>query len=490
MNNKKAGNQLILMVVITILTQGFLLIKNSLLASNFGVGVEIDAFNFVTNLSNFVFSFIGAGVGTVLIPFMREKEDRRSVNIFITAIYLVGIILAIAVSLFRGQIIQILGGNVGQDFVLIASNLLIFAISVAFFNSINTLISGILEFYNIYLKQKTTMLMLTVIGVAYLYLQRNFSITEYSGILALIAILTTLVNAVFTRKIDFTYTPNLDLGDQTFKEMLHLMGPAVLSTGVYQLSVLIDTLIAARLPEGSISVLNYSNTIIAMFNMLILTNLSTYFYPKLIQKDSEQERQNSLVDYVLIVSGILCFFVVAFVLVGREGISILYQRGEFNADDTQVVFFASLLYLIQLPANGVRELMYKYFYAQRNTYFPFVNSIIVSLLNFIFSIILVQFFGVYGVIAGTVLAGYFSLVNITRGFAQKFSVLVSGRIVIIEIGKILLTSVLTVTIALVIKSLLPLMNVFASIAIYGILTLIIFLVLLKVLRSAIYKVRI
>ena len=112
MNNKKAGNQLILMVVITILTQGFLLIKNSLLASNFGVGVEIDAFNFVTNLSNFIFSFIGAGVGTVLIPFMREKKDRRSVNIFITAIYLLGIILAIAIFLFRGQIIQILGGNV------------------------------------------------------------------------------------------------------------------------------------------------------------------------------------------------------------------------------------------------------------------------------------------------------------------------------------------------------------------------------------------
>lgn len=298
------------------------------------------------------------------------------------------------------------------------------------------------------------------------------------------------MNAFFTRKIDFKYRPNLDLKDQTFKEMVQLMYPAVLSTGVYQLSVLIDTLIAARLPEGSISVLNYSNTIVAMFNMLILTNLSTYFYPKLIQKDSEQERQDSLVDYVLVVSGILCFFVVAFVLVGREGISILYQRGEFNAEDTQVVFFASLLYLLQLPANGIRELMYKYFYAQRNTYFPFVNSIMVSLLNFVFSIILVLFFGVYGVIAGTVFAGYFSLVNITRGFAQKFSVLVSGRMVMIELGKILLTSVLTVFIALTIKSLLPLTNVFVSIVVYGSLTLLIFLILLKVLRSAIYEVRI
>lgn len=490
MNNKKAGNQLILMVVITILTQGFLLIKNSLLASNFGVGVEIDAFNFVTNLSNFIFSFIGAGVGTVLIPFMREKKDRRSVNIFITAIYLLGIILAIAIFLFRGQIIQILGGNVGQDFVRIASNLLIFAISVAFFNSINTLITGILEFYNTYLKQKTTMLVLTVLGVGYLFLHRSFSITEYSAILATIAILTTVVNAFFTRNIDFKYRPNLDVKDQTFKEMLQLMGPAVLSTGVYQLSVLIDTLIAARLPEGSISVLNYSNTIVAMFNMLILTNLSTYFYPKLIQKDSEQERQDSLVDYVLVVSVILCFFVVAFVLVGREGISILYQRGEFSADDTQVVFLASLLYLLQLPANGIRELMYKYFYAQRNTYFPFVNSIMVSLMNFIFSIILVQFFGVYGVIAGTVLAGYFSLANITRGFAKKYSVMVSGRMVMTELGKIVLTSLLTVAIALIVKSLLPLMNVFVSVAFYGILTLILFLLLLKVFRSAIYKVRI
>src|SRR5699024_5650912 len=112
------------------------------------------------------------------------------------------------------------------------------------------------------------------------------------------------------------------------------------------------------------------------------------------------------------------------------------------------------------------------------------------LMNFIFSIILVQFFGVYGVIAGTVLAGYFSLANITRGFAKKYSVMVSGRMVMTELGKIVLTSLLTVAIALIVKSLLPLMNVFVSVAFYGILTLILFLLLLKVFRSAIYKVRI
>src|SRR5690606_28280281 len=128
---------------------------------------------------------------------------------------------------------------------------------------------------------------------------------------------------------------------------------------------------------------------------------------------------------------------VLFYSIGREGISILFERGEFTSENTTKVFLVSLILSISLPSNGLRDLMYRYFYINKDTYTPFKNSIVVSLINITLSIILSIFIGLPGVVLGTVLASFLSLVFISIKFKNKFQIHFNINTFIFENGKII-----------------------------------------------------
>lgn len=486
----QVANQLIMMITITIITQVFLLLKNSILAANFGVGIEIDTFNFSMNISNFTFSFVGAGISSVLLPYLKEKKHKKSIDVFITIIFSLAILLAILLLIMRQPLVALLSGNPSEQFVNMASTLLFFTVISGLFNSLNTLASNILEFNDFFVRQKIVNMLSTAIAVSFLVWVTDFSVYVYAGTFVFIALINASLDTFFLRKTDFSYRVNFDVTNSTFQKMMKSMGPAIFGTGVYQLSVLTDTLIASRLPTGSISVLNFSNTIVSMVNMLILTNLTSYFYPRLVKKNTIDERQKGLSDYLLIVNALLCLIVVGFFLIGFEGIQLLYQRGSFSSNDTQLVFIGAAIYMFQLPVNGSRDLFYKYFYAEGNTLTPFFNSILVSGLNLIISLILVNIFGLYGVILGTVLASYISLIAISKKMGKIHSILFDFKAFSIEIIKILFSSAGTLIIVFLLKGLIGIQSPIISILLFGTLSVIIFVIILKIIKSKLFSIKI
>ena len=92
-SNKRASIQLITMIGLTIIIQVVTILKTSVVAAQFGATIEMDAFNFSNSIGVFIFSFIGAGVTTVLIPNLVNKDDDQGVNIFISTLYTIGFIV-------------------------------------------------------------------------------------------------------------------------------------------------------------------------------------------------------------------------------------------------------------------------------------------------------------------------------------------------------------------------------------------------------------
>lgn len=489
MNNRKAINQLSTMVLITILTQLFLLIKNSLVAANFGVSAELDAFNLTTNISNFIYSFIGAGISTILIPYLREKSNKKSINIFITVIYTIGFILLVLMLIYRKQIVILLSGIDDNEFLSVASNIFIFTLVTGFLNSFIGLVRGVLEYKEQFNRQKLTVLFTTILLVIMFWLGSTVSIYYYAAIVLITAILNVFIHLIFLKRSGFKYNLDYGINNNGFKEMMKLFLPVILSTGVYQLSLLIDTMIAARLDVGSISVLNYANAVVSMMNMLILGNLTSYFYPRLVKKDTEISRQKSLIEYILFINAILCLIVTLFFLVGEEGIRILYERGNFTSENTKLVFICAIIYAISLPTNGIRDLIYKYFYINKDTSSPFINSIFISFLNLSISLILSKFIGLYGVVLGTTIASYLSLLFITLKFKKKFPISFNKKNFRNENLKIVIVSLLTIFILRTIKYRFIIENIFVDILVYSLLALVFFVLLLFIFRSKVLRIK-
>lgn len=100
-----------------------------------------------------------------------------------------------------------------------------------------------------------------------------------------------------------------------------------------------------------------------------------------------------------------------------------------------------------------------------------------------FSLLLANFFGVYGIILGTVLSGIISLAMILIRFKKIFGLGNQFSSVLIEIAKNILAMIGTVVIILWLKTVFDINSLILSIVIYGMGTILVYLILILLLRT-------
>lgn len=476
------------MIILTIVTQVFTLLKTSIAAKNFGTSVYMDAFNFTNNVGIFIFSFIGAGVTTILIPNLIDKKKKNGINIFISFLYTIAIIIFIIICIFSSQILKFIS-NGSNNFIAIASDLMFIVLLTQLILSLSGITNAIFQCEEKFNIPKLISLITTILLVVIMLLNSNFSIKYYSYYIFLTTFLNIFCQIYIIYKQGFSFKFNIDLKNRYFLDMIRSFIPIMLSTGLYQISLITDTIISSRLGSGQISILNYSNTIVSMINTLLLANIITYIYPKIVKKIEQNDSQERLFELVTFINSIMFLVVLGFFIVGKDGVEILYQRGEFTANTTYIVYICSFIYILSLPVNSIRDLIYRYFYAKLDTMTPFKNSIVASILNIIISIYLSKFIGIYGIIIGTVLTSFISLTMILIRFKIKFEFKFCFRKVIFENLKIVTSMLITLIILLIIKKSIIINNVIFEVILLSGLTIFVYGIILYIFRSNIYKIK-
>lgn len=489
LKNKNSINQLSLMVFITIIIQVTSLVRTSIIASKFGVSVEIDALNFTNSIAGFIFSFVSSGITTILIPNMIKKENTKSINSFITFIYFMLFILLFVIIIIKRELIILVSGRSGE-FVEIAEKLMSITLISQLSISILGVTNAIFQCNDKFNTPKILTFITNILLIIILLSNSNLDIYNYSIYVGVISLLNLVLNILFTKNLDYNFKINLGLKDDKLKKLLKEFLPIIMSTGLYQVTLITDTMLASRIGEGSISILNYSNSIISMLNTLLLANIISFIYPKIVRNAYKEDDNRILFEYFTILSAIMFLIVAGVILVGRDGIALLYERGEFDSSITELVFTCSIIAVISLPVNAMRDLIYRYFYSLNDTLTPFKNSILISVLNLIISIILSNIIGIYGIILGTVITSYISLFTILIRFSKKYTIKYSIKKLIIENLKIILSTILVVCIVSKIRQYIFNMGYIVNIAVMGSITTLLFVAILYSLKSIVFKVKI
>ena len=290
-----ATKQLLLMMILTIVTQVVMLLKVSIVASSFGTSIEMDAFNFANNIGNFIYSFIGAGVTTVLIPNLVNKEKNNSINIFISILYSSAFIVLVVGHSFRRYIVAGLS-NGSDEFILITCNIMFITLITQYINSFTGATNAIFQCSGKFNFPKFIILSTTIFLVVLLIFTPNLNVYKYVYFI----LITTIINVAFqiylAIKAGYRFKFSIDFKDIEFRKMMKVFAPTVLSTGLYQVSLLTDSIISSNLGQGEISKLSYSNTIMTLINTVILSNIMTYFYPKIAKDINKEDGQKKLFD--------------------------------------------------------------------------------------------------------------------------------------------------------------------------------------------------
>ncbi|MGV3479167.1 MAG: murein biosynthesis integral membrane protein MurJ [Sphingobium sp.] len=175
--------------------------------------------------------------------------------------------------------------------------------------------------------------------------------------------------------------------------------PATLGAGVYQISQLIDTFFATRLPEGSMSYLNYSDRLNQLPLSVIGTALGTAILPhisRFISQDNPAEAakvQGQAVD----LSMLLCLpAAIALGVAAPPLVAALFQGGRFTAYDAMVTGNVLALIASGLPAYVLVKVITPGFYARKDTKTPVKTAAIVLIANVVLNFALIPPFGIYG----------------------------------------------------------------------------------------------
>ena len=434
----------------------------------------MDAFNLANSIVTVVFGFVASGISTVVIPEYANKRNKKAVDTFITIVYGVMIIVIAVIILLRVQIVGVLS-NRGNVFTNLTAYILVPLLLSQYLASFANITVAHFHSEGMYTTPRIISAICHVCVIITLLYVKSINIFQYTFIFTASLIFNFFLDVIIAIKSGWHYKPTVALNEDS-KLLFKRIVPIIVSTGVYQLSLMVDTTISSFLDVGKLSILSYSSQISTMVHAVLIGNLTTYIYPKITKRITESGYQIEFWKNTAVFHAIVCLMSAGFLTVGLEGISLLFQHGTFTAEDSKMVFIGAAIYVVGQQTGVIRDLIYRYFYACGNTKIPGINSVMVSVLNIVISILLVWLIGFYGIIIGTVIASTISLAIILIRFKRNFGF--DEKFVTI-IGRYFVSTMIflaTVVVVYLTKHCIPISNDLVSILVFGSETVVVYAV--------------
>ena len=162
-------------------------------------------------------------------------------------------------------------------------------------------------------------------------------------------------------------------GDPGVRRILLLMGPAVLGVSVSQLSLLLNTIFASFLQEGSVSWLYYADRLMEFPTGLLGVALGTVLLPSLSKHHSDRapEEFSRLLDWGLRLTLMLALpAAVGLAMLAIPLIATLFHHGRFDAHDVEMTRQALVAYSVGLLGLILVKVLAPGFYARQNIRTP------------------------------------------------------------------------------------------------------------------------
>jgi putative peptidoglycan lipid II flippase len=182
-----------------------------------------------------------------------------------------------------------------------------------------------------------------------------------------------LVQLPGLRQKQARYTLVLTLRDPGVRQVLRLMAPRILGLSFSEINKFIILFLTGSMPLGSLPALTAALRIIIMPQGILGQAMGIAAFPTLATLAARSAIAE--MRHVLISSLRLLLFLglpssILLMMLGRPLITILFQRGLFDAESTELVTWALLFLAIGLVARAALEVVARAFYALSDTLTP------------------------------------------------------------------------------------------------------------------------
>ncbi len=408
-------NSLIISVVVLICKViGF--IKQSVVAWAFGVGTMTDVFFSADGYTSMIGQVMSQSVApTVVTKYIDSKENDNNdeTNELISASFIffggLGFVLTILSLLFSTFICSKIGIAYNTEQLVLLHSFFVCLCPVMIITAISGVAGAVLDGNQIFLPNKMCSLFFSFSIIISIFIFRNTL-----GVWALLIgfmfgyILHMVFMLLCARKfICFRFVNPFKVSK--FKSIMKNFLPMVVGNSVLDFGHLVDRIIASSLISGSVSILYYGQVVSTdLVQAVIITTVGTVLLSTLSKQIAQKEEisvikeniRNILISMTMIINIIIVLFLVE----GKDLIRLFFERGSFNSQSTDQVYFVAISYSLGFLFMAYREVLIKVHYAFQDTKSPMINSILGIMLNIVASLFLSKKIGVSGIAVATSLS--------------------------------------------------------------------------------------
>jgi putative peptidoglycan lipid II flippase len=233
-----------------------------------------------------------------------------------------------------------------------------------------------------------------VVGVLGYYISPGLGLHPLTGIAAGIlagGLLQFTVQIPSMWRVGFRYKAVLSFTDPDFKRVLSLMAPAVLGSAALQINVFLNGIFASE-GAGWLAWNSQAFRIMHLAIGVFGVPISTATLPmlsKFVAQESMDEYKKTFLYALKMIFIVSLPASVGLIILNRPIVSLIYQRGEFGANDTVNVASALFCYAFGLCGYAGRQIAADGFIALKNMRVPVIVSMCTIAMNILMNYILI-----------------------------------------------------------------------------------------------------
>ena len=233
----------------------------------------------------------------------------------------------------------------------------------------------------------------------------------------------------FLRREGFSWRGRTDLGHEGVRRIGGLMGPTVFGAAVYQVNILLGTMLASFLPLGSISFLYYADRLVQFPLGIFGVAVSTAALPSLSSlagKGGNREFHETLSSALRLTLLVSLPAAAGLAALSDPIVDVLFGRGAFTAEAVHATGMALCAYAAGLPAFSCVRSLVSAFYALEDTGTPVKIAVICLVLNVSLGLGLMQILAHTGLALATTLSSWANVLLLGLFLGRREGVWLSG----------------------------------------------------------------
>ena len=214
------------------------------------------------------------------------------------------------------------------------------------------------------------------------------------------------------KRCGVTYRPDITVADPGVRQIVRLMGPAIIGAAAVQINVFVNTNFASAIVDpstgavinGPVSWLNYAFRFmqfpIGVFGVAVATATLPTLSRSTANPDYVDFRRTLIHSLTLVF--LLCIpSAVGLAVLAKPIVALVFEHGAFNAFDTAQTARALTAYAIGLAGYGAIKVLSPAFYALNDARTPMLISLASIAVNYVMNSLLVNRFGHVGLAFST-----------------------------------------------------------------------------------------